>query len=62
VFERLSVARDHEILIEALRHGRGGISHSELRGMLWHCANRLTLFFATVKRSQRGTVCAASER
>jgi conjugative relaxase-like TrwC/TraI family protein len=34
VFERLSVARDHEILAEALRHGRGRISHSELKGTL----------------------------
>src|SRR6185437_16168706 len=24
VFERVSVARDHELLTEALRHGRGG--------------------------------------
>ncbi len=30
VFERVSVARDHEILTEALRHGRGRISHEEL--------------------------------
>jgi flagellar biosynthesis GTPase FlhF len=34
VFERLSVARDHEILTEALRHGRGQIDHSELKGTL----------------------------
>jgi conjugative relaxase-like TrwC/TraI family protein len=34
VFERLSVARDHEILTEALRHGRGQINHSELKGTL----------------------------
>jgi conjugative relaxase-like TrwC/TraI family protein len=34
VFERLSVARDHEILTEALRRGRGRISHSELKGTL----------------------------
>jgi len=32
VFERVSVARDHEILTEALRHGRGHIDHSELKG------------------------------
>jgi conjugative relaxase-like TrwC/TraI family protein len=34
VFERVSVARDHEILAEALRHGRGRISHEELRKSL----------------------------
>jgi conjugative relaxase-like TrwC/TraI family protein len=34
VFERVSVARDHEILAEALRHGRGQISHEELTGAL----------------------------
>jgi ATP-dependent exoDNAse (exonuclease V) alpha subunit len=34
VFERLSVAHDHEVLTEALRHGRGQIDHSELKGTL----------------------------
>ena len=34
VFERVSVARDHEILSEALRYGRGRISHEELKGAL----------------------------
>jgi ATP-dependent exoDNAse (exonuclease V) alpha subunit len=34
VFERVSVACDHEILTEALRHGRGQISRDELEGML----------------------------
>ena len=34
VFERVSVARDHEILTEALRHGRGHIRHDELKGAL----------------------------
>src|SRR5215469_2209773 len=34
VFERVSVARDHEILTEALRYGRGAIGHRELRGTL----------------------------
>jgi len=34
VFERVSVARDYEILTEALRHGRGRIEHSELKGTL----------------------------
>lgn len=32
VFERLSVASDHEILAEALRHGRGRIRLGELKG------------------------------
>ncbi len=34
LFERVSVARDHDILTEALRHGRGAIRHTELRGTL----------------------------
>src|SRR4029453_1738560 len=28
------VARDHEVLAEALRHGRGDIRHHELKGLL----------------------------
>jgi conjugative relaxase-like TrwC/TraI family protein len=32
VFERVSVARDHELLTIALRHGRGRIRLSELKG------------------------------
>ena len=34
VFERVSVARDHEILTEALRHGRGRIDNRALKGSL----------------------------
>ena len=34
LFERISVARDHEILTEALRHGRGRISLLELKDSL----------------------------
>ena len=34
VFERLSVAREHEILTEALRHGRGQVELSALQGVL----------------------------
>src|SRR5204863_867097 len=34
VFERVSVARDHEILSEALRYGRGQLNHQELKGSL----------------------------
>jgi conjugative relaxase-like TrwC/TraI family protein len=34
VFERVSVAMDHEILAEALRHGRGRIRLAELKGEL----------------------------
>jgi conjugative relaxase-like TrwC/TraI family protein len=34
VFERVSVARDYEIVGEALRHGRGLISHEQLKGLL----------------------------
>jgi ATP-dependent exoDNAse (exonuclease V) alpha subunit len=32
VFERVSVARDHHLFTEALRHGRGRIAMAELRG------------------------------
>jgi ATP-dependent exoDNAse (exonuclease V) alpha subunit len=32
VFERVSVARDYELLTEALRHGRGRIALDELKG------------------------------
>ena len=34
VFERVSVARGHELLTEALRHGRGRITLDELKGGL----------------------------
>lgn len=34
LFERVSVCGDHEVLIEALRHGRGRVSHAELMGTL----------------------------
>lgn len=34
VFERVSVARDHALLTEALRHGRGRVSAAELKGAL----------------------------
>ena len=34
VFERVSVARDHELLAEALRHGRGHLALEEIKGAL----------------------------
>ena len=34
IFERLSVAREHEVLTEALRHGRGHLELSDLQGAL----------------------------
>src|SRR5713101_5469835 len=34
IFERVSVAREHEVLTEALRHGRGNIELSDLQGSL----------------------------
>jgi len=34
VFERVSVARDYEVLAEALRHGRGDIRHDDLKSVL----------------------------
>jgi ATP-dependent exoDNAse (exonuclease V) alpha subunit len=35
IFERLSVAREHEVLTEALRHGRGNVELSDLQGSLF---------------------------
>src|SRR6266496_1852360 len=34
IFERLSVAREYEVLTEALRHGRGNVELSDLQGSL----------------------------
>jgi ATP-dependent exoDNAse (exonuclease V) alpha subunit len=34
IFERLSVAKEHEVLTEALRHGRGQVELSALQGFL----------------------------
>ena len=34
IFERVSVAPDHELLTEALRHGRGRIRLADLKGEL----------------------------
>ena len=34
IFERLSVAKEHEVLAEALRHGRGQVELSALQGVL----------------------------
>jgi conjugative relaxase-like TrwC/TraI family protein len=34
IFERVSVCHDHEVFTEALRHGRGHISHDELKADL----------------------------
>jgi conjugative relaxase-like TrwC/TraI family protein len=34
IFERVSVAREHEVLTEALRYGRGQINRTELEGLL----------------------------
>jgi len=34
IFERVSVTREHEVLTEALRHGRGQVSRAELEGLL----------------------------
>jgi hypothetical protein len=34
VFERVSVAQDYDLLAEALRHGRGRISLTDLRGTM----------------------------
>ena len=51
LFERLSVVQDHELLTEALRHGRGQINLAQLRGALEieksqgaiiHAGNRVT--------------------
>ena len=34
IFERLSVAREHEVLTESLRHGRGNVDLSDLQGSI----------------------------
>jgi conjugative relaxase-like TrwC/TraI family protein len=34
IFERVSVCQDHEVLTEALRHGRGRIRHKQLKACL----------------------------
>lgn len=34
IFERVSVSADYDILTEALRHGRGQITHADLKGAL----------------------------
>jgi len=34
IFERLSVAKEHEVLAEALRHGRGNVELRDLQGAL----------------------------
>jgi conjugative relaxase-like TrwC/TraI family protein len=34
IFERVSVARDYDVLTEALRHGRGQVDDEELKGAL----------------------------
>ncbi len=46
IFERVSVAREHELLAEALRHGRGRIDLDEAKGAL-----RLQQASSTILRS-----------
>jgi conjugative relaxase-like TrwC/TraI family protein len=55
IFERVSVARDHELLTEALRHGRGRIRLGDLKGEL-----NLQESAATILRSGREIATAAS--
>jgi conjugative relaxase-like TrwC/TraI family protein len=61
LFERLSVVQDHELLTEALRHGRGQIDLGQLRGALEieksqgaiiHAGNRVTTC-ENLEREQR---------
>lgn len=54
-FERVSVAPDHEVLTEALRHGRGHISLAALKGELAFQESA-----GTVLRSGRDIATAAS--
>jgi conjugative relaxase-like TrwC/TraI family protein len=46
IFERLSVAREHDVLTEALRHGRGNVELSDLQGSLSLERSRRTLIAA----------------
>jgi ATP-dependent exoDNAse (exonuclease V) alpha subunit len=55
IFERVSVAPDHELLTEALRHGRGRIRLAELKGEL-----SLQESAGSVLRSGREVATAAS--
>ncbi|MGO9229206.1 MAG: MobF family relaxase, partial [Bryobacteraceae bacterium] len=55
IFERVSVAPDHELLTEALRHGRGRIRLAELKGEL-----HLQESTGKVLRSGREVATAAS--
>jgi conjugative relaxase-like TrwC/TraI family protein len=55
IFERVSVAPDHELLTEALRHGRGRIRLAELKGEL-----HLQESSGKVLRSGREVATAAS--
>lgn len=49
IFERLSVARAHEVLTEALRHGRGNVELSDLQGSL------------SLERAKGTLICAGDE-
>jgi conjugative relaxase-like TrwC/TraI family protein len=55
IFERVSVARDQELLTEALRHGRGRIRLGDLKGEL-----SLQESAGTILRSGREVATAAS--
>src|SRR5271166_526170 len=72
IFERLSVAREHEVLTGALRHGRGNVELSDLQGSLSLERGKGTLIsagdematYATLQRErdmiavvQQGTDC-----
>jgi hypothetical protein len=60
VFERVSVASVHEMLTEALRHGRGRIDLSELRAAI-SLQESSGAIFETVVRSLQLPVCSGSE-
>ena len=47
IFERVSVARDHEVLTEALRHGRGQVNRQSWR-VCSPCKSRPAQFCGTV--------------
>jgi conjugative relaxase-like TrwC/TraI family protein len=54
IFERISVAPEHEIFTEALRHGRGRIRLSELKG-------ELTILESSEQILRNGTEIATAE-
>jgi ATP-dependent exoDNAse (exonuclease V) alpha subunit len=61
IFERVSVARDHEVLTETLRHGRGHLQLGELRGEMRHEESRGELLRADKEIATRQSLDRETE-